>query len=428
MFTRVKGTQDISDLTLRNFLLEKVRKHLACYNFHEILTPLLEKTDLFKRAVGEHADIVIKEMYFVNSGKESEENERALCLRPEITASMMRVFLNSHATATLPWKVFTYGPVFRHERPQKGRYREFYQISVETIGATSPAQDAYFLTMLDRLFLEHFKLSDYALLINFLGCSQDRARYREHLQSFLEKNKESLCSLCTVRSSHNVLRILDCKNVDCQALFGQAHPITAFLCEACMKEWQLIQQLLHELSVSYTSAPYLVRGLDYYDKLVFEFVSIGGLGAQNAFCAGGRYDRLAEQLGATQDYPAFGAGLGIERIELLLENVKDRLDIPPLPLLHCILPLAVEQIPLALQIADELHAHCLRTETFLEGKSLKSMLRKADALKAATCIFIGIDEQEGRFVTVKQMQEGLTTKIPQTELACFLESLSQEKQ
>lgn len=424
MLTRVKGTQDIFDFSLRTFFVEKVKKHLMYYNFQEIMTPLIEKAELFQRAVGNETDIVTKEMYFVSSAK--EESGELLVLRPEITASVMRAFLMSNQT-NLPWKVFTYGPVFRHERPQKGRYREFYQISIELIGSpdlevSNGAQDAYFLTMLDRLFAEQLMLSDYALLINFLGCQSDRAAYRSALQAFLEKDKEKMCQVCIVRSTSNVLRVLDCKNSECQALLAQAPLITDFLCPACAKEWSEIQNLLHSLSVSYTHMPFLVRGLDYYNKLVFEFVSIGGLGAQNAFCAGGRYDGLARQLGSERDYPALGAALGVERILLLLENASSIKLLQNLPL-HCILPLDEATVPLALLLADELHAHQLRVEPFLEGKSLKSMLRKADSMQAATAILLGSDEVAGGFATVKDMKKGTTTNVDQTSLAAFLKNI-----
>ncbi len=422
MLTRVKGTQDIFDLSLRNFLVEKVKKHLVYYNFQEIITPLIEKAELFQRAVGNQTDIVTKEMYFVRSAK--EDGDEQLTLRPEITASIMRAFLMSNPT-NLPWKVFTYGPVFRHERPQKGRYREFYQVSIELIGSpdvpATAAQDAYFLMMLDRLFSEQFMLSDYALLINFLGCQDDRASYRSALQAFLEKDIQKVCDVCATRSTSNVLRVLDCKNPECQDFLKNAPVITDFLCSSCKKEWQSIQNLLHLLSVSYTLMPFLVRGLDYYNKLVFEFVSVGGLGAQNAFCAGGRYDGLARQIESERDYPALGAAIGVERVLLLLENAPITL-LPVLPL-HCILPMDENTVELALLLTDELHAHQLRAEPFLEGKSLKSMLRKADSMQAATAILIGSDEKAGNFVTVKDMRKSTTTKVPQSELILFLKNV-----
>jgi histidyl-tRNA synthetase len=354
-------------------------------------------------------------MYFVNSG----HDEEGLCLRPEITASIVRAFLNNIIQVT-PWKVFTYGPAFRHERPQKGRYREFYQVSLEVIGSQSIAGDAYFITMLERLFHEELKINNFALLINFLGCADDRARYKQKLHEFLTLHASALCALCLERKERNILRVLDCKNPSCQASYRAAPVITDFLCDECAQEWKLLQRLLHELSVSYTHAPHLVRGLDYYNKTIFEFVSVGALGSQSTFCAGGRYDGLARQLGSKHDYPSIGAAIGVERTVLLLEALKDQLQINKPAPLHLIIPLGFDQQPLALHIADELHARALRADILLESGSLKSMLRKADARHAWTSILIGPEEQQGLYVTVKDMRSGTEIQVPQRELADFL--------
>ncbi len=420
MITRVKGTQDILNLQLRNFLLNKIREHLQKYNFAEILTPILERTELFLRTVGEQTDIVSKEIYFVSS---KEHHEEDICLRPELTAPVMRAFLNGSVHLT-PWKVFTYGPLFRHERPQKGRFREFYQVSAEVIGASSPAGDAYFIAMLDRLFSQELKLDSYALIINFVGCPEDRVRYKEVLRTFLAEHASALCQLCMVRQERNILRILDCKIPACQALYKSAPVITDSLCSACAHEWQLIGRLLTELSIVYTHVPQLVRGLDYYNKVVFEFIAHQALGAQSAFCAGGRYDMVARQLGSSQDYSAIGAGLGIERLVLLLEAHQEQLPLLALPALHIIIPLAEEQQALALHLADELHAHNLRIDVFLETGSLKSMMRKADARQAATCLLIGSDEQQNHTVTVKNMKTGEESRVQQTQVAEMLAKIS----
>jgi histidyl-tRNA synthetase len=416
MLTRVKGTQDILDTTLRNFFLATLREHLSHYNFSEIITPLLEKKELFQRAAGAETDIVTKEMYTVTSTNERE----SLCLRPEITASIMRAFLENGMQAQAPWQVFTYGPVFRHERPQKGRYREFYQASLEIIGSSSPTRDAYFITLLDRFFHEKLHLDTYALMLNFLGCPSDRLAYKETLRAFLEEHESVLCTLCRERKSRNILRIMDCKEPSCQELYRKVPDITDVLCAACKAEWQLIQHLLQELSVSFTRTPHLVRGLDYYSKIVFEFVAVHTLGAQATFCGGGRYDTLASLIGASQDYPSIGAAIGIERVLLMLEEIKDKLPLPAKPPLHLIVPLSQEQYPLALQVADELHAQGLTADIFLEGGSLKSMLRKADTRHALTASLIGTEEQQSHTVTLKQMREGTEARIPQTELVAYL--------
>ena len=416
MMRSVKGTRDIIDTRLWNFLLRMIRAHCEQYHFTEIITPILEHAELFRRSVGQETDIVGKEMYFVCS--EHDIQDRSLCLRPEITASVMRAFLE-HDIQTIPWKVFTYGPCFRHERPQKGRYREFYQISVEMIGSASPLQDVYFLTMLDRFFHEKLHLDTYALTINFLGCNDDRIRFKEVLREYLEKNIASLCAQCLERKERNILRVLDCKNTVCKSLYEKGPCVTDYLCTVCTAEWVLIQQALQQLSVSYTLMPLLVRGLDYYGKIVFEFVSVdGALGAQSTFCAGGRYDKLAQELGNTKEVPALGAALGIDRILLMLEGIQDRFFALKQQegFLVAILPLGEHESALSLHIADMLQAKGLTVEPLLDGGSLKSMMRRADRLGAHFCVIIGPDELASHMVTVKNMKTGTEERMKQTEL------------
>ncbi len=406
MIHRVKGTQDILDLTLRNFLIDAAKEHLAQYNFIEISTPVLEPLELFKRSLGEETDVVSKEMYTLAA-------DETICLRPEATASVVRAFVNQHVDQT-PWKVFMWGPMFRHERPQKGRYREFNQISMEVIGSESIYQDVQFLTMLDRFFAEILKLDTYALLINFLGCSDDRARYKKKLYTFLSKKEAELCEKCKVRKEKNIMRVFDCKNPACQELYRKAPYIVDNLCEACSDEWQKLKDNLEQLSVSYSYKPTLVRGLDYYDKTVFEFVSTA-LGAQNAFCGGGRYNKLAKEIGAKVDYPSIGASIGIERVLLLLEN-KEHLPLKELPRLHVIVPLTTDQLPLALLIADELHARQLAADILMEGDSVKSMMRKANKMGARYVLLIGPDEQQKKVVTVKDMLKHEEATVHQKDL------------
>ena len=410
MIHRVKGTQDILDLTLRTFLLDAAKKHLAAYNFTQISTPILEPLELFKRSLGQETDVVSKEMYTLAA-------DESICLRPEATASVMRAFVN-HSIEQTPWKVFMWGPMFRHERPQKGRYREFNMISMEVIGSQSIYQDVQFLKMLDRFFSETLKLDTYALLINFLGCSDDRATYKKKLYQFLSKKEHELCEKCKVRKERNIMRVFDCKNPACQQLYEKAPFIVDHLCQDCTSEWQELQNNLEHLSVSYSYKPSLVRGLDYYDKTVFEFVSTE-LGAQNAFCGGGRYNTLAKQIGAKKDYPSLGASIGMERVILLLQD-KDNLPLEEQQRLHVIVPLSQEQHSLALLIADELQARQLATDLLLEGDSVKSMMRKANKMGARYVLLIGPDEQQKKVVTVKDMLKHDEQTIHQQELVSYL--------
>ncbi len=410
MIHRVKGTQDLLDLTLRNFLLDAAKEHLGQYNFTEISTPVLEPLELFKRSLGEETDVVSKEMYTLS-------NDETICLRPEATASVVRAFVN-HSIDQTPWKVFMWGPMFRHERPQKGRYREFNQISLEVIGSQSIYQDVQFLKMLDRFFAETLKLDTYALLINFLGCSDDRATYKKKLYTFLSKKEAELCEKCKIRKERNIMRVFDCKNPACQELYLKAPFIADHLCPECTQEWQDLKDNLEHLSVSYSYKPTLVRGLDYYDKTVFEFVSTE-LGAQNAFCGGGRYNTLAKEIGSKVDHPSLGASIGIERVLLLLES-KENLGLKELPRLHVIVPLTKEQQPLALLLADELQARQLTTDILLEGDSVKSMMRKANRMGARYVLLIGPDEQEKKVVTVKDMLKHEETSVHQKDLVKHL--------
>lgn len=415
MISRVKGTQDFLDLSLYNFVLNQARKCFERYSFTEIATPILEQTELFKRTLGTETDVVSKEMFLIDT----PDKQDSLCLRPEATAAVMRAFLENNIEQT-PWKVFIAGPMFRYERPQKGRFRQFHQISLEVIGSDSMAQDALFIAMLERFFHEKLHLDTYALTLNFLGCSADRQAFKKKLDAFLTGIQTSLCAQCIVRKEKNIMRVFDCKNEQCIALYAKAPHIAQNLCTACDVEWNTLKELLDFLSISYTYRPTLVRGLDYYDKTVFEFVS-DNLGAQNAFCSGGRYNRLATDIGANKDYPSIGAAMGMERILLLLEPIKEKLALPQLSALHLIMPMESAQFPLALLLADELLAKGLCVDVALEGGSIKSMMRKANSVGAKFALILGSEEQKNRTVTVKNMITGAQEVMPQIAVAEFVQ-------
>lgn len=416
MFFQVKGTHDFLDLSLINFILTGIKSHLAIYHFSEIETPILESTELFKRTLGQYTDVISKEMFLIKS--RDEEKEDSICLRPEITASIARAFVE-HGISSVPWKVFTYGPCFRYERPQKGRFREFHQVSIEVIGSASVAQDVQFIKMLDRLFHEKLQFNNYALLINSLGCPDDRVRYRAQLKEFLDAHAAQLCANCQERKEKNIMRVFDCKVPQDQELYKKAPFIIQHLCQPCNQEWQQLQNDLELLSVTFTIQPTLVRGLDYYNKTVFEFVS-GNLGAQNAFCGGGRYDQLIGQLGGKPDQPSIGAAIGMERLSMALEPVKASLPLPQLPKLYLILPLSPAQQTLALLLADELQAAGLCTDILMEGDSVKNMMRKANKMAAAYVLLLGDDEQQKNEVTVKNMTTGAEEKMAQSRVVDYL--------
>lgn len=419
MFTRIKGTQDFLDLTLYNFVLGQVKKHLHSYNFNEISTPLIESTELFRRSLGLQTDVVSKEM-FIMANRDEQETD-SICLRPEGTASIMRAFLEN-GVQQAPWKVFLHGPMFRYERPQKGRYRQFTQVSVEVIGAPSVAHDAHLIKMFDRLFHEVFSLNNYALLVNFLGCLEDRTAYKKILKKYLDSSAGAgICSLCQERKEKNILRVFDCKNDACQEIYKTAPRLLNHLCTTCSAEWDQLLENLDLLSVTYQIAPNLVRGLDYYNKTVFEFAS-ANLGAQTTFCGGGRYDQLALELGGKEDQPSVGAAIGFERLLLLLEPLREKLALPQLPALYLVMPLSRAQQSLALLVADELLANGLCTELLLDDQSVKSMMRKANKSGAAYAIMIGENEQANHSVTIKNMVDGTQEEVKQSALVEYVRS------
>jgi histidyl-tRNA synthetase len=420
MISRVKGTQDLLDLKLYNFVINQIKEHLQKYNFKEIQTPILEQIELFHRSVGEHTDIVNKEMFTLTT-----KGDEILCLRPENTAGIMRAFLNYQSSPgpdgqiSTPWKVFSTGPMFRYERPQKGRYRQFQQLSVEVIGSNSVADDAYFISMLDKLFRDKLHLDNYVLLINYLGSAEDRREYTVTVKDFLRENFKNICEKCKERSEKNILRIFDCKNDDCKELYRSAPKIIDSLSPENKNNWEKLKEQLDILSIPYVVAPHLVRGLDYYNKTVFEFIS-SGLGAQNAFCAGGRYDQLALMIGGKKDEPSIGAAIGIERLLDLIEPIQQKLQMPEEKALNVIIPLSEEQHLLALLLATQLLDQNINIEILFDDSSIKSKMRKANKMGAKYVLILGEEEQKNQTVTIKNMINSTEETINQTKITEYI--------
>jgi histidyl-tRNA synthetase len=410
--SRVRGTQDLLDMRLRNFVVRTVEKHLAVYNFSHIETPILEHTNLFVRSLGQQTDVVTKEMYvFETYGGEN------ICLRPEGTAGTIRAFLENHIEKK-PWKVWSYGPMFRHERPQKGRWRQFWQINMEVINVSAIAHDAHFIKMLDSCFINKFLLEDYVIKLNFLGCLDDRKKYKEALSSYLDTVSDKICKTCLVRKEKNILRILDCKNEECQNSYKNAPKLTDYLCSDCDGEWKELQEILTILSVNFVHDYSLVRGLDYYNKTVFEFSS-RELGAQDAFCGGGRYE-LAKELGAKEEAPSIGAAIGVGRLLMLVEKNQDKLSIPQELALHVVIPMSNEQTEVALLLVDTLQVNNLCTDVLLEGGSMKSFMRKANKMGAAYVLVIGEEEQKNGTVSIKNMRTSTSEIVKQGDVVSFI--------
>lgn len=418
MFSLIKGTQDILDYRLTDGVLQIIQSHLKNYNFSQISTPILESVELFERGLGVATDVVGKEMFIVQSKSDRER----ICLRPEMTAGTVRAFVQEQGSLVLPWKVFSYGPAFRYERPQKGRLRQFHQVSIESLGTAHVMYDAFFISMLSNLFEEKLHIENFVLHINFLGQPHDRQIFKEHLYAFLVEHDAILCDTCKQRKDSNILRVFDCKNEVCHDLYTRAPKITDHLTPESLLEWQMVQEQLLQLSVTFMHDPYLVRGLDYYNKTVFEFVGLN-LGAQNTFCGGGRYDSLAQQLGSKELVPAFGAGIGMERLLLVLENQQEKFATPK-PALVCVIPCQIEQNATGILIADHLQSIGVCVDILLDTASLKSKLRKADKLQAKYALVIGQTEQEQNFVMVKNMMTGQDDKVSQADLENYFKNLA----
>lgn len=415
MFQKVKGTTDnFFEMAYWNGVIKKIITHLKHYNFQEINIPLIEHTTLFERGLGVETDVISKQMFLIAN----KSGDDQLCLRPEATAGTMRAFLEHQNEIKLPCRVFTYGSMFRYERPQKGRLREFHQMNLEIIGASSILQDAHLIKMLQVLFLETLEIQDFVLKINFLGQPQDRTQYCQNLIATLTPLKNELCEVCAVRLDKNPLRILDCKSPTCQDLAKRAPKLKEFFSPETQQEFQLLLETLQELAVTFTVDDQLVRGLDYYNKTVFEFVSVN-LGAQNTFCGGGRYDGLAQQLGSKTEIPALGCAIGIERLLMILEDKKDTLS-EKSAALTCIIPMDQAQNKLALHLADHLVSQGVTIEVLIDDQKIKSKMKKASDLKATYALIIGEEEQKNNSVMVKNMITGSQEMVLQSQVAAYL--------
>ena len=397
------------------YLERTVAEVLGRYSYREIRFPILEQTELFKRAVGEVTDIVEKEMYSFE-----DRNGDSLSLRPEGTAGCVRACTENGLLHNQTQRLWYTGPMFRHERPQKGRLRQFHQIGVEAFGLNGPDIDSELLLLTARLW-KTLKI-DHAvtLQINSLGTSADRAQYRAALVEYLSARKDSLDEDSQRRLLSNPMRILDSKNQDTQALLNDAPKLADFIDQESRDHFRQLCAVLDAAKISYEINPRLVRGLDYYSKTVFEWVTTS-LGAQGTICAGGRYDGLVEQLGG-KPCPGVGFAMGVERLVLLL----DELGVVPDSIgqnvdLYIV---AVGNIELeALVLADDLRSQCpnIRIESHCGGGSFKSQIKKADKSGAAVALILGEDEVASATAGVKFLREEKPQQtVAQTDLANLL--------
>ena len=388
------------DVETWQHLEEQARKVFGTFGYREIRVPVVEKTDLFCRSIGETTDIVEKEMYSF-----SDKGGTSMTLRPEGTAPVMRSFIQHKMYAQDPVsKLYYIGPMFRHERPQKGRYRQFHQIGAEVIGVDDPKIDAQVLAMLSHYF-QTTKIPDVALQINSLGCPECRPGYRETLIGFLEQHIESLCADCQRRYTTNPLRVLDCKVPGCKEAIVGAPAMLDNLCIGCETHFGQVQEHLDALAVNYTVNPRMVRGLDYYTKTTFEMVT-GSLGSQNAVAAGGRYDGLIKDLGGP-DLPGIGFAIGLERLALMLGEQSIE---PPRPELF-IATLGEAATKAGFAILTRLQREGVLVEMEYTGKSLKAQLRRADKMKTRRVLILGEDELERGVVQLRNMDESSQEEV-----------------
>jgi histidyl-tRNA synthetase len=425
MIKAVRGTRDLlpPDTDLWNRVEAKVRDVFARYNFHEIRTPIFEDTQLFSRSVGEETDIVSKEMFtWEDKARAHSEKAQSLTLRPENTAGVVRAYIEHglDKKGTLQ-KLYYIGPQFRRERPQKGRYRQFFQIGAEiigppTAGSESPARDAEVLEMLATL-LDEVGLSGWSLQLNSVGCAEDRARYNQALREALQPVVHLMCADCQRRAETNPLRVLDCKHPEDQPIIEKLPKIGDYLDEPCRVHFAAVRAMLDAVGVPYSINERMVRGLDYYTRTTFEFTH-GGLGAQSAVLGGGRYDGLSESLEGPKA-PGIGFAIGEDRLILALqtqgEQAAAKID-------ALIAPLGDGMNLQALKLARELRRDGISADLGEENFRLKKSFELAEKAGARYIVIVGENEVAADQFALKNLVTGEQVQVPRNELAGYLKT------
>src|SRR5499427_966231 len=421
----VRGTRDLlpPDTALWNFAEATVREVFRTYNFHEIRTPIFEETQLFARSVGEETDIVSKEMYtFEDRGRAQSEKGQSLTLRPENTAGVVRAYIEHKLWERGLSKLYYIGPQFRRERPQKGRYRQFFQIGAEVIGpasagSESPARDAEVLEMLATL-LDRLGITDWNLELNSVGCPNDRSKFNDALRNALEPVKDKMCADCQRRAVTNPLRVFDCKVPEDQPIIQTLPRISQFLDEGCRTHFEAVQSILAKVGVPFTLNDRLVRGLDYYTRTAFEFTH-GALGAQNAILGGGRYDGLSEALGGPAA-PGIGFAIGEDRLVLSLQEKTPAESVLRKPDVY-VSPLASMNGEAA-KLARELRRHDLVVELGDDTFRLKKSFEAATKAGAKYILIVGENEVKADSFALKNLATGEQVSVARTELASRIQS------
>lgn len=409
MIKAVKGTRDLLPpaTAVWNHVDSVAREVFRLFNYQEIRTPLFEETVLFARGVGEETDIVTKEMYTF-----TDRDGSSLTLRPECTASVIRAYIE-HRLDQLPGlqKLYYIGPMFRRERPQKGRYRQFFQIGAECIGSDSPQVDAEVIEMVITL-LRRLGLDELELLLNSVGCPECRPGYVARLREELRGVAPRMCENCQRRAETNPLRVLDCKVAEDQPVIDALPSILDHLCDACRAHFDTVKRCLGDAGIGYKVTPRMVRGLDYYTRTTFEIVHTA-LGAQNSVLGGGRYDGLAEQLGSKVHSPGIGFSIGEDRLVLILEELRPDAGQPPLDLF--IAPMGEQATQHAGQLARALREAGASVEVAFSGR-LKKLMDLSNKLGARYTLIVGDDEIASGKYSLKHMESGEQTEIARDQL------------
>lgn len=403
-----KGTTDMLPETARAWehLTRTAQQLFAVYGYEPIYTPLFEHTEVFTRGIGEATDIVSKEMYTFE-----DRSGRSLTLRPEGTASVVRAALEHNLVPQgSSVKLYYAGPMFRYERPQKGRMRQFWQVGLEILGAAEPSADAEAIVALWRLYEElGIPADNMRLLVNSMGDAECRPAYREKVSAYIRDRSSALCAECQRRADTNPLRAFDCKNPGCIEVMGDAPLLRDELCEPCATHYQQVRSYLDELSIPYTEEPRLVRGLDYYTRTVFEVQADAGLGAQNAIGGGGRYDRLMEEYGG-KPTPGLGWALGFERTLLAMEAAGATVGELPLAEVY-VARVDTTVATEAFLVAAALRDAGVAVDLDHVGRSLKSQFKQADRLGARAVVIVGPDELSRGEATVRDMETKEESRI-----------------
>lgn len=406
-----KGTKDMlpQDAYKWQYIEDEWAKICSEYGFREIRTPVFESTDLFNRGVGDTTDIVQKEMYtFEDMGG------RSITLKPEGTSPAVRAFIESNLYAeTQPTKIFYDTACYRYEKPQAGRLREFHQFGIENFGTPSMMADAEIIA-LGHDFLKRMGIEDIELHISSVGCRKCRPEYRKVLQDFLRPKYDCLCETCKSRFDKNPMRILDCKSEEDQKAVKGAPMMIDYMCDDCRKDFEDLKSYLDAMGISYTVDPSIVRGLDYYTKTAFEFITTK-IGAQGTVCGGGRYDHLIEEVGGP-DMPGVGFGLGKERLLLLMEACGHDFGVSPGPQIF-LAWIGDEAKLYALDLLHELRQKGIRADMDTRERNLKGQMKYANKLKAEYTAVIGGDEVASGEITLKNMSTSEQTKVRREELA-----------